>query len=107
MLPQFPRIHAHSVEPEFPISTSFVMFAQGYDSNTISIILSYSRLKRISSLHIRLQSRSKNSSRGQLFRIRGISRGKTFERYIPNPKIPVRDRISFFLSASFEPTKQW
>src|SRR5215468_6983660 len=46
----------------------------------------YSRLKRISSLHIRLQSRSKHSSRDQLFRIREISRGKTLERYNTEPK---------------------
>src|SRR5262249_42752031 len=78
------------LRPHLRFQLHLVCLRKAMSQNTISTILSYSRLKRISSLHIRLQSRSKHSSRGQLFRIRGISRGKTLERYNTEPKNPCR-----------------
>src|SRR5215813_5617920 len=64
----------------FRFQLHLVCLRKAMSQNTISF-------KRISwSLHIRLQSRSKNSSRDQLFRIRRISRGKTLERYNTEPK---------------------
>src|SRR5215831_9689303 len=97
MLPQFPRIQAHSVEPEFPISTSFVMFAQGYVSNTISIILSYSRLNGFPGLFTLDCNQGQKIPPEANYSVYGEFLGeKLLSGTIPNPKIPSAIRLVIF-----------
>src|SRR5215813_9428530 len=85
------------------------MFAQGYDSNTISIILSYSRLNGFPGLFTLDCNQGQKIPPEANYSVYVDFLGEKFlSGTIPNPKIPISDTTSYFLlSASFEPTKQW